>query len=145
MSNRPRAALAVLVLTPIVAGTAAAGAATTGTLTATLSGKNEPAGGAPAGKGTFSATVKAGKLCYTLKFSGLTQPVASHIHKGPAKKDGPIVLDLKPKFTTNMAKSCVTIKPALATAIFKSPSAYYVNVHTQKYAAGAIRGQLSAG
>jgi hypothetical protein len=144
MSNRPRAVLAVLVLTPVVAGATVAGAATTGTLTATLTGKNEPAGGAPAGKGTFSATVKAGQLCYTLKFSGLTQPLASHIHKGVAGKDGPIVLDLKPKFTKNSAKNCVAIKPALATAIFKKPSAYYVNVHTQKYAGGAIRGQLSA-
>ena len=31
---------------------------------------------------------------------------------------------------------------SLITAIAKSPSAYYVNIHTIKYPAGAIRGQL---
>jgi hypothetical protein len=30
----------------------------------------------------------------------------------------------------------------LITAIEKKPASYYVNIHTKKYAAGAIRAQL---
>jgi hypothetical protein len=33
----------------------------------------------------------------------------------------------------------------LVAAIESSPKAYYVNVHTAKYPAGAIRGQLRVG
>jgi hypothetical protein len=153
-SNRPEAvvfhsrlALSAAVLTStLAAGGAVAGAATTTTLHATLSGKNELNGaGAAKGKGTFQATIKSGKLCYTLKFSGISQPVASHIHKGTSKDNGPIALDLKPKFTKNGAAGCVTVKSTLASAIKKNPQGYYVNVHTQKYSGGAIRGQLAVG
>jgi hypothetical protein len=146
MFHRRIASLAALTLAAAVAGSGAAAAATTTTLTATLSGTNEIGGkGAPNGKGTFTATIKGSKLCYTLKYSGLTSPLASHIHKGTATKNGNILLDLKPKFSNGKAASCVTISSSLASAIRKNPSGYYVNVHTQKYPAGAIRGQLKVG
>lgn len=139
-----RIALSAAVLASTLAGGAVARATSTTTLHATLSGKNEVGGkGAPKGSGTFSATIKSGKLCYSLKFSGLTQPVASHIHKGTSKQNGAIVLDLKPKFKNSKASGCVTIKAGLASAIKKNPKGYYANVHTQKLPAGAIRGQLS--
>jgi hypothetical protein len=134
----------VLVMTGAVAGGGVAGAATSGTLTATLSGKNELKQGAANGKGTFSATWQGSKLCYTLKYSGLTKPAAAHIHKGTAKQDGSIVVDLKPTFKSGKASNCVTVASKLASAIKKSPSGYYANVHTQAYPAGAIRGQLSS-
>jgi hypothetical protein len=83
-------------------------------------------------------------LCYTLKFSGLKGPVAAHIHKGGSKVDGPIVVDLKPTFTSTGARAkCVTVKSSVASAIRKNPAGYYANVHTKEYAAGAIRGQLA--
>jgi hypothetical protein len=37
---------------------------------------------------------------------------------------------------------CRKAPKSLITAIGKNPSAYYVNVHTNKYPGGAIRGQL---
>jgi hypothetical protein len=86
----------------------------------------------------------ATKLCYTLKYSGLTKPLAAHIHKGTATQNGSIVVDLKPKFANGKAATCVPIKSSVASAIRKSPSGYYANVHTQKNPDGAIRGQLSA-
>ncbi|MDP9347276.1 MAG: CHRD domain-containing protein [Actinomycetota bacterium] len=136
---------AALALICLVAGTAVAGAASSAKLSATLSGKKELGKGAPAGKGTFTAAFKSGKLCYALKFSGLSKPVAAHIHKGTAKQNGNIVVDLQPTFHNGAAARCVSIKASLATAIRKHASAYYVNVHTQKLPNGAIRGQLSFG
>lgn len=135
--------LTALVLTGLVVGATVAGAASSARLRATLSGKNEVGKGAPDGKGTFSGSFRSGKLCYALKFSGLTQPVASHIHKGTARQNGNVVVNLQPKFHGGVASGCVAVKSSLAGAIRKHPSGYYVNVHTQKLPAGAIRGQLS--
>jgi hypothetical protein len=127
-----------------VAGAGAATAATTTKISASLSGKKEVgAAGAPNAKGTFTGTIKGSTLCYVLTYSGLTKPLAAHIHKGPATQNGSIVVDLKPKFSNGKAAACVPIKSAIASAIRKSPSSYYTNVHTQKYAGGAMRGQLS--
>jgi hypothetical protein len=36
----------------------------------------------------------------------------------------------------------VKASKSLISAIEKKPGAYYVNIHTAKYPAGAIRGQL---
>ena len=37
---------------------------------------------------------------------------------------------------------CVTAKKSVIAAIIAKPHDYYVNVHTKKYGAGAVRGQL---
>jgi hypothetical protein len=144
MSHRLVPGLAATAIA-ILAGGVAADAATSGKLTATLTGAKEIGGGAPGGKGTFSATFKSGQLCYTLKFSKLPSPVAAHIHKGTAKQNGNIVVDLKPAFAGGKAAKCVPVKASLAAAIRKKASGYYVNIHTQKFPAGAARGQLKFG
>jgi hypothetical protein len=143
MLNRRIATLGALTLVGAMAGAGAATAAST-RVAATLSGKKEVGDAGPAkAKGIFSATIDGTKLCYTLRYSGLTKPLAAHIHKGKATQNGSIVVDLKPKFSGGKAAACVPIKSAVASAIRKSPSGYYANVHTQKYPAGAMRGQLS--
>jgi predicted enzyme involved in methoxymalonyl-ACP biosynthesis len=145
MGNRRIATLTALTLVGAVAGTGAAVAATTTNLTAALSASKEVGNAGPTGaKGTFVGTISGTKLCYTLKYSGLTKPLAAHIHKGTATQNGSIVVDLKPKFSNGKAAACVPIKSTLASAIAKNPKGYYANVHTQKNPDGAIRGQLSA-
>lgn len=142
MSRRLVPGLAVAAIT-MLAGGVAADAARSPKLTATLSAAKEVGGAGPAGgKGTFSATFKKGKLCYTLKSTKLPQPVASHIHKGSATQNGDIVLDLKPAFSKGKASGCVAVTAALAKQLRKHPASYYVNIHTQKFPAGAARGQL---
>jgi len=44
--------------------------------------------------------------------------------------------------TIALAAALATTTAAIAAAIVRSPSAYYVNVHNAKYPAGALRGQL---
>ena len=145
MLDRRIATLGALTLVGAVAGTGAAMAATTTKLAASLSGTKEVGDKGPANaKGTFAATIKGAQLCYTLKYSGLTKPLAAHIHKGTATQNGSIVVDLKPKFSSGKVAACVPIKSSVASAIRKNPGGYYANVHTQSKPAGAMRGQLSA-
>jgi hypothetical protein len=42
-----------------------------------------------------------------------------------------------------MSMGCATVSHELMAEILANPSAFYVNVHTTDYRAGAVRGQLS--
>jgi len=131
----------LLALATVPALALATGSATK-TLTTKMSGKNEVPKGSPTASGT--ATIKlnsaTGKVCWTFKVKGLHTVNASHIHKAPKGKAGNVVI---PFFAGPLKKTgCVSAKKSLVAAIEKSPSQYYVNIHTNKYPAGAIRGQL---
>lgn len=111
------------------------------TLTATLAGSNEPAGGDADGAGTFSATVDpaTGDFCYTLTATKIAKPTMAHVHSGAAGKDGP------PVITIDVASDeCRAPDPDVLKAIVAAPQNYYVNVHTADFPGGAIRGQLAA-
>ena len=110
-------------------------------LEAYLSGKVEVPKGDPNGKGTVSVKIDGSQVCWS--FTGvksIDKAVAAHIHKAPAGKSGDVVVAFFAG--AYKAKGCVTAKRALAAAVAAKPKAYYVNLHTVKYPAGAIRGQL---
>jgi CHRD domain len=115
----------------------------TKTLTTTMLGNNEVPKGAPKGSGKAVITLNAGtrKVCWTFSnLKGISKVNASHIHKAPKGKSGNVVV---PLFAGALkTKGCVKAAKSIITAIEKHPSAYYVNIHTTKYPAGAIRGQL---
>ena len=108
-----------------------------------LIGANEPAGGDPDGMGTAHVWVNVGQheVCYDLAVAGLDPVVGAHIHSAPAGINGPIVVPLEAP-VDGTSRGCVEVDPSLAKAILKAPQAFYVNVHTTVYPAGAIRGQL---
>jgi hypothetical protein len=141
---RVRVLIVCLVALGVVPALALAGSsAGTKTLTTTMLGSKEVPKGAPKGSGKAVITLNASKgtVCWTFSsVKGLDKVTASHIHKAPAGKSGNVVV---PFFAgTLKTKGCVKAAKSLITAIAKSPSAYYVNIHTVKYPAGAIRGQL---
>jgi hypothetical protein len=110
-----------------------------------LLGSAEVPKGAPAGRGIVNLTLDGakGRVCWTFEgIKGIDRALAAHIHKAPAGKPGPIVVPLGGAYK---AKGCTTAAKAVVSAIEAKPGAYYVNVHTAKYPAGAIRGQLVAG
>jgi hypothetical protein len=112
------------------------------TFTVTMTGKAETPKGAPNGKGTAKITLEpgAGKVCFKLTWSGIGTPTASHIHQGKKGVAGPVVIPLfggTPKHS-----GCVKAAKSLQNKIIKNPSGWYVNVHTAKFPAGAIRAQL---
>ena len=93
------------------------------------------------GKGTFTGTITGGKLKFTLKFSHLTGAAsAAHIHMGAKGVSGPVIVPLCGPCKTTVTGT-VTINATVLSAIKKGKA--YVNVHTAKYPAGEIRGQLA--
>jgi hypothetical protein len=116
-------------------------------LAATLSGANEvPGPGDPDGTGAARITLNQGQgtVCWTIHVEDITLPAAAaHIHSGPAEVAGPVVVTLSPPDAAGDSAGCATdVDPALIKEIRKSPSQFYVNVHTSDFPAGAVRGQL---
>lgn len=119
-------------------------------LFAALNGKNEIAqdgtkgAGDSDGAGSFSAVIKDTALCYGLAVRDIENPIAAHIHRGGPNKNGPIVVPLTAPQTGDPGHSsnCKTLSSRLIAQIRGNPGRFYVNVHTDDFKDGAIRGQL---
>jgi hypothetical protein len=139
----------VLALVPAVA---LGGAGTQGkknksvVLKAKLTGAAEvPGPGDPDGSGKAKIRVKAkkGKVCFKLRWEDISEPTAAHIHEGPAGVAGDVVVPLFVPPAEPTRKDCVDgLDTDLLRDIRRNPSEYYVNIHTEDFPAGAIRGQL---
>ena len=143
-----RSTAALIVLGVLIASSILAPAAqATQRFTTSLSGAAEVPGPAdPDGSGTATITINRGlsEVCWTISVTGITLPaIAAHIHVAPAGVAGPIVVPLTPPDATGHSSGCATVDRDLAKAIAKDPAAYYVNVHTTDFPAGALRGQLA--
>ncbi|MEA2177816.1 MAG: hypothetical protein QOF29_1247 [bacterium] len=150
MSKRLVLVVAVVGMVGMVVGASIAvgqGGSSDDTLTARMSGNQERPAGDPDGKGAAGVVVDGRKVCLSIAFAGLDTVAAAHIHRGARGQNGDIVVD--PKFSggrsgsANTLARCVTVAQDVAQGIKRNPANYYVNVHTTKYPAGAIRGQLS--
>ena len=113
-------------------------------LTAKLAPKNENPKGPAGASGFVNLHLKADakKVCWEFHITGLKGANAAHIHKGKAGVSGPVIVPLG---ATYKAKGCIAAPKATIQKIEANPNAYYVNVHTAKFPAGAIRGQLVVG
>lgn len=147
---RVRTVLVTLVAFPLLALPVAAGAADGGLPLATeMDGTQEaPGPGDPDATGAASFTLNQGRgrVCFELSWVDVDGTVsAAHIHLAPAGSPGPVVVPLftGPLAGTDSASDCVTgVDRAVVKAIRKDPAAYYVNVHSDVFPAGAVRGQL---
>jgi len=86
-------------------------------------------------------------------FPASTNLTISHIHKGDAKTNGPVVVDSGMKAAepialttggTTITKDTLTVAPDLATDIIANPGNYYFNVHSMVHPGGIARAQLKA-
>jgi hypothetical protein len=112
-----------------------------------LFGENEVGheGAGEDASGSFSGEIdmEAGTLCYFLEIEGLDGFTAGHIHKGDKNSNGPPVAVLELAGGGADAEAvCAEVDAELLEDIGKNGEDYYVNVHTRRYPAGAIRGQL---
>jgi hypothetical protein len=152
MSKKSLLVLTAL-LTMLLSSTMLAGAAATDTtdqvggrpLTATLTG----ATAGVSGSAMVTVNVGQGTVCYELMVNGLPNSAigtvsASHIHKGPAGVNGPIVVPFSQIPTNGLSNGCTTgLSKDLLKDIIQNPEMYYVNIHSSLHPAGFIRGQLS--
>jgi hypothetical protein len=112
-------------------------------LRANLSGDQEvPGPGAPNAVGTANMFVDTanGRLCYRLGYDGIDRPTMAHIHQGGPGQVGPPVIDLHPE--SNGDEGCVAADPTVLRNLAEHPEAFYLNLHTDQYPDGAMRGQL---
>lgn len=110
-----------------------------------------PDPGDPNGSGAATVTinVKMGRVCFAIAVQDVTLPTAAaHIHEGAEGVAGDVVITLKPPVEVagtgiGLAQGCLRNQPKpVLRAIKADPGGYYVNVHTEDFPGGAVRGQL---
>jgi len=153
MSKRSVAAIGALAGAAVVATMLlipSSGAATT-KLTAPLRGADDTDVDG-AGRAVVRIDPRARTACFNVTWRNLDdQPFAAHIHDGAAGVSGGIVVhffdapapDQGIPDQINGVKGCARDQDrATLREILDSPRQYYVNVHTETFPGGAIRGQL---
>lgn len=145
----PLALIGTLILLLSLAGTAAAAEET---LTATLEGGDaEVPPGDPDGSGsaTIVIDVAEGTLCWEITIESVdpeNTATASHIHVGDPGVAGDVVVGLDTDGFTDSTEGCIEPMEDAAPlqAILDAPEGHYVNVHSEDWPGGAVRGQLAA-
>jgi hypothetical protein len=105
-----------------------------------------PGPGDPDGSGTATITVNPGQeeVCWAIEAEGIELPATgAHIHEGAVGEFGDVVVPLTPPDENGFSSGCAEVSREVALDILKNPEDYYVNIHTNEFPGGAIRGQLS--
>jgi hypothetical protein len=112
-------------------------------LGASLTGAAEvPGPGDDDGDGfAFIDLLGDGRMCVHISVRRLDRVTAAHIHEAAAGAAGPVVVTLAPPLFGS-SDACVDVDPALFDDLVANPADYYVDVHTQPFPDGAVRGQL---
>ena len=136
--NRKNSLLAGLAVAAILAGNPAF--AETLKFMADMKGASEvpPNDSAGTGMGDVTVDTETKKLTWTVTFSGLSgEPIAAHFH-GPAepgKNAGPVV-----DISGSLASGTADITDEQLADL--QAGNWYLNVHTEKFPDGEIRGQV---
>lgn len=144
MAALVRSASALTALSLALATFATPAFATVANWDVAMTGAVETPAGDPAASGTAKISVddSALFLCYQLNTTGVGKATMAHLHKAAKGASGPPVVTLDTPLG-GASKACAKVDEALAKAIIAKPSDYYVNIHSEKFPAGAIRGQLA--
>ena len=128
-----------------IAGTAANGQAVPAQrLTANLTAAAEvPGPGKLNASGSALVRVNPvrNRICYTVNFQRIPGVTMAHIHSGRRGVAGPPVITLT-RAGPRAFEGCTVVARALVRDLATNPRAFYVNVHSQAFPQGAIRGQL---
>lgn len=149
--SRLFSALAAVLFIAVLTVSASAGSIT---FTAVLSGANETTPNSSTATGTATVTIDdiTGAGTISLGFTGLSTPLTgAHIHCCAAQgANAPVIvgfdafLTLTPnRMSGSIANYAFTLTAAQVTAMTNGLT--YVNVHTNQFGGGEIRGQLVAG
>lgn len=98
------------------------------------------------GSGSVSLRLDAGKseMCFVVALTSLDQPVALHLHEGALGTEASDILAALPAPPTGegTASGCLPADALLIDRVVAGPDDFFLDVHTQQYPAGAVRGQL---
>ncbi len=109
----------------------------------TMSGRAESPHGAPRGVGLGVIAIHAGSMvCWRFAhLHGFVNATVAHIHTGRQGSSGPVLIPLSTAAALHH-QGCTHASAATITAIERDPAGYYINIHSARYPAGAVRGQL---
>ncbi|WP_239337137.1 CHRD domain-containing protein [Frankia sp. CiP3] len=120
---------------------------------AKLEGSNEvpvagkPAVGDPDGSATAIIRLQGDRVTFAFSWKGIGAPTLGHIHQGAAGVNGDVKVALwgtaVPETVTADAGAVTVSDPAIADALRADPAGFYLNLHTQEFPGGAVRGQLT--
>ena len=120
-------------------------AAAPAVLVASLEGRNEVTGGAPAGQALEVIGLRGSTLSYSVTWRGIGTPTEADIHAGVRGADGPVVVPLftTPRPADGFASGTVTVTdPGLLAALRSDPGSFYADLRTTAFPGGAARAQL---
>ena len=107
---------------------------------AAVNGANE----VPANASTASGIVRvdidpiSGQVCVDATAVTIGAIEGHHIHTGAAGVEGGVLVDFN-----SLKVTCVFTSPANAQTILGNPSGFYINLHTDAFSGGEVRGQLA--
>lgn len=115
---------------------------------AKLSGSQEvPRKGDPNGSARVTLRFSGGRICYDIRPRSIETPVAGHIHSGGKGTAGPVVVALfgsaREPVGGKITGCARDVPTAIRRTILSRPSGFYVNLHTETYPDGSVRGQLA--
>ncbi|GAC1581839.1 MAG: hypothetical protein NVS3B18_15350 [Candidatus Dormibacteria bacterium] len=108
-----------------------------------MSGRAETPRGAPQGVGDAVIAIHSGSVvCWRFAhLHGFVSATVAHIHAGRPGRAGPVLILLSTAPALHH-RGCTHASAAAVTAIERDPRGYYVNIHSARYPAGAVRAQL---
>lgn len=87
--------------------------------------------------GTLKIDQATNEIVWSFWADNILVPIIGfHIHNAPAGQNGPVVFN----FDGMLWGSAID---PVAANILAAPQNYYLNIHTQEYPAGAVRGQVA--
>lgn len=111
--------------------------------TATINAAQEVPPAISTGSGTGNFTLQGNDLHYTLHVSGLTTPItAAHFHAAPRGENGDVVEPIPTNSGTSLTASGTWVDLSEQELEWLDDEEIYVNVHTEQYPAGEVRGQV---
>ena len=100
-------------------------------------------GGEGSGSAELEINSDRNEVCYEIELEGVENVSAAHIHAAPEGEAGDVVVDLQYEGDDAGGDACVDdIDESVLEDISEEPERHYVNVHSEDYPDGAVRGQL---